>query len=214
MGDIDGHVRRPHSRRACAQPAFVRGDFGKKLSPEKMQEALKDGTVSEATITRAAGRVLYEIVHFGYLDGQQQHNVTPQPIEENAKIIEKTGEDAAVLLKNEDHALPLKSDELNSVVLIGPTAAQVDAIGINGERSVGLPERQVGPLAAMKKISGNAEHSIRRRRRHERHTDPATALSHDGQAGTLAQRRSRASRPMRNLTSRKRTATRCRPTRR
>lgn len=130
-------------------------DFGVKLNPEKMPQALKDGTVTEATVTRAAGRVLYEIVHFGYMDGTQKHNVTPQPIEENAKIIEKTGEDAAVLLKNEGHALPLRADDLDGVVLIGPTAGQVDSIGINGERSVGLPQRQVGPLAAMKKISDN-----------------------------------------------------------
>ena len=41
-----------------------------------MPEALKDGTVTEATVTRAAGRVLYEIVHFGYLDGQSKHDVT------------------------------------------------------------------------------------------------------------------------------------------
>ena len=43
-----------------------------KLDPEKMPEALKDGTVNEAAITRAAGRVLYEIVHFGYMDGQSK----------------------------------------------------------------------------------------------------------------------------------------------
>jgi beta-glucosidase len=123
------------------EPAPTRGgggSFGVKLSPEKMPEAIKDGTITEATITRAAGRVLYEIVHFGYLDGQSKHDVTKQSIEENAKIIEKTGEDAAVLLKNEGNILPLKHDELDSVVLIGPTAAQVDSIGINGERSVGL----------------------------------------------------------------------------
>jgi len=168
-----------------APARFSTGDFGKKLSPERMQEALKDGTVSEATITRAAGHVLYEIVHFGYMDGQQQHSVTPQPIEANAKIIEKTGEDSAVLLKNEDHALPLKSDELNSVVLIGPTAGQVDAIGINGERSVGLPWRQVGPLAAMKKISGNAEIQFAVADDMNGSTVPATALSHDGKPGLL-----------------------------
>ena len=77
----------------------------------------------------------------------QKHEVTAQAIEANAKIIEKTGEDAAVLLKNEGGVLPLKAADLDSVVLIGPTAGQVDSIGINGERSVGLPERQVGPLA-------------------------------------------------------------------
>ena len=113
--------------------------------------------------------MLYEIVHFGYLDGQSKHEVTAQAIEANAKIIEKTGEEAAVLLKNEGGALPLKAADLDSVVLIGPTAGQVDSIGINGERSVGLPQRQVGPLEALKKISGNAKIQLRRERRHDRH---------------------------------------------
>ena len=82
------------------------GDFGVKLSPEKMPQALKDGTVNEAAVTRAAGRVLYEIVNFGYMDGMQKHDVTAQDIDANTRIIEKTGEDAAVLLKNEGGALP------------------------------------------------------------------------------------------------------------
>ncbi len=127
--------------------------------------------------------MLYEIVHFGYLDGQSKHEVTKQSIEENAKIIEKTGEDAAVLLKNEGNILPLKHDELDSVVLIGPTAAQVDSIGINGERSVGLPERQIGPLAAMKKISGNSDIGFAVADDMTGTTIPASALSHDGQPG-------------------------------
>ncbi|MGA8043888.1 MAG: glycoside hydrolase family 3 N-terminal domain-containing protein, partial [Terracidiphilus sp.] len=114
-----------------APPARGGGDFGVKLNPEKMPDALKGGTVSEATITRAAGRVLYEIVHFGYMDGEQKHDVTGQAIDANARIIEKTGEDAAVLLKNEGGVLPLKAADLSDVVLIGPTAGQVDSIGIN-----------------------------------------------------------------------------------
>jgi len=170
------------------EPASVReggGDFGVKLNPEKMPAALKDGTVSEATVTRAAGRVLYEIVHFGYMDGMQKHNVTEQDIDANAKIIEKTGEDAAVLLKNDDHILPLKSDELDSVVLIGPTAGQIDSIGINGERSVGLPWRQIGPLTAMKKVSGNSDIQFAVNDDMTGSPVPASALSHDGQPGLL-----------------------------
>lgn len=159
------------------------GDFGKKLSPEKMKDALKDGTVTEAAITRAAGRVLYEIVHFGYMDGMQKHQVTDQDIEANAKIIEKTGEDAGVLLKNDDRALPLKSADLGSVVLIGPTAGQIDSIGINGERSVGLPAREVGPLAAMKKISGNTNLQFAVADDMTGTTIPASAFTHDGQPG-------------------------------
>ena len=170
------------------EPAQERGggsDFGLKLDPKKMPEALKDGTVNEAAITRAAGRVLYEIVRFGYLDGQQKHEVTAQAIEANAKIIERTGEEAAVLLKNEGAALPLKSGSLDSVVLIGPTAAQVDSIGINGERSVGLPWRQVGPLDALKKISGNAKIRFAVDDDMTGVPVPSSALSHDGKPGLL-----------------------------
>ena len=170
------------------EPAPARGDmgdFGRKLDSRKMPDALKDGTVKEADITRAAGRVLYEIVHFGYLDGQSKHEVTEQAIDANAKIIEKTGEEAAVLLKNDGGTLPLKAADLDSVVLIGPTARQVDSIGVNGERSVGLPQRQVGPLAALRKITGNAKIQFAVDDDMEGSLVPASALSHDGKPGLL-----------------------------
>ncbi|MGB8013413.1 MAG: glycoside hydrolase family 3 C-terminal domain-containing protein [Terriglobales bacterium] len=160
-------------------------DSGKQEDSRKMPEALKDGTVNEAAITRAAGRVLYEIVHFGYLDGQSKHEVTEQAIEANAKIIERTGEEAAVLLKNEGRALPLKATELDQVVLIGPTAGQVDSIGINGERSVGLPERQVGPYDALKKITGNQNIQFAVDDDMTGTTIPAAAFSHDGKPGLV-----------------------------
>ena len=160
-------------------------DSDTKFVPKKMPEALTDGTVTEDTVTRAAGRVLYEISRFGYLDGLSKHQVTAQDIEANARVIEKTGEDAAVLLKNEGGALPLKSTDLDSVVLIGPTASQIDAIGINGERSVGLPERQVGPLAAMKKISGNPNIRFAVDDDMTGITVPASALSYNHKPGLL-----------------------------
>ena len=168
-----------------APEPFAMGDFGTRLDNKKMADALKDGSVNEAAITRAAGRVLYEIVHFGYLDGESKHEVTEQSIEANAKIIEKTGEDAAVLLKNRDAVLPLKAADLDSVVLIGPTAGQVDSIGINGERSVGLPQRQVGPCDAMKKISGNADIRFAVDDDMTGTPIPASALTHGGKPGLL-----------------------------
>lgn len=153
--------------------------------PKKMLAALKDGTVTEATITRAAGRVLYEMNRLGYLDGLSKHDITAQDIDANAKIIEKTGEDAAVLLKNEGSVLPLKAADLDSVVLIGPTAGQIDAIGINGERSTGLTERQISPLEAMKKVSGNPNIRFAVGDDMTGAPVPARALSHDNKPGLL-----------------------------
>jgi beta-glucosidase len=159
------------------------GHWGENPNPKKMPEALHDGTVQEPAITRAAGRVLYEIAGFGYLDGEQKHSITEQSIEANAAIIEKTGEEAAVLLKNEGGALPLKAADLDSVVLIGPTAGQVDSIGINGERSVGLPQLQIGPLAAMKETSGNQKIQFAVDDDMTGTLVPASVLSHDGKLG-------------------------------
>jgi len=160
-------------------------DFENKFEVKKLDAALKDGDIDEATITRAAGRVLYQIVRFGYLDGQQKHEITAQSIDANAKIIQETSEKAAVLLKNKGEILPLKPAELSSVVLIGPTAGQVDAIGYNAECSMGLPQRQVGPLEAIKKISGNHNIQFAIDDDMTGTTIPASLLSHDGKPGLL-----------------------------
>jgi beta-glucosidase len=175
-----GHL--PEEPPRVSRPA---GDIGLVLNPEKIAEALRDGTVTEATIDRAAGHVLYEMIRFGYLDGLSKHSITTQSIQANARIIERTGEEAAVLLKNENHALPLNPSHLDSVVLIGPTAAQVDSIGISGERSIGLPERQVGPLEALKKISGNSRIRFAVGEDMTGTTVPVEVLSHDDKPGLV-----------------------------
>jgi beta-glucosidase len=164
------------------EPAASDADLGAKVPPQTLAAALSDGSVSEATVTRAAGRVLYQMERFGFLDGGSKHTVTAHSTQENARVIEQTGEAASVLLKN-DGALPLQRADLGSVVLIGPTAAQVDAIGINGERSMGLPERQVGPLAALKRISGNPDIRFAVDDDMTGTPIPAQALSHGGKPG-------------------------------
>jgi beta-glucosidase len=149
--------------------------------PVTMRDALKDGSITEATITAAARRVLYEIARFGYLDGKQKHDVTAQDLEGNGAIIEKTAEDAAVLLKNEGGILPLKKGE--SFALIGPTAGQVAAIGTFGERSPGITERQVGPLAAIRKLVPDADVQFAVADDMTGTPVPAGMLSHDGKPG-------------------------------
>ena len=155
--------------------------FPMESDPATMRDALKDGSITEATITAAARKVLYEIDRFGYLDGKQKHAVTPQDLEANGKIIEKTAEDAAVLLKNAGGVLPLKSDA--SIALIGPTAGQVASIGTFGERSPGMPERQVGPLEALKRVAPNTKITFAVADDMTGTPIGASLLSHDGKPG-------------------------------
>ncbi len=151
--------------------------------PHTLRDALADGSIKEATITEAARHVLYEMDRFGYLDGKQKHNVTAQDLDGNGKIIEKTAEDAAVLLKNEGGILPLKPEDLNSLALIGPTAGQVASIGTFGERSPGMPELQVGPLDALKKLAPAANVTFAVADDMTGQTIPAALFSHDGKPG-------------------------------
>jgi len=123
-----------------------------------LKKLVAAGTVSEETITRAAGRILLQMEKFGYLDGKIKLEVTPSDNSEDVKIIEKTAIDAAVLLKNEGAALPLKPADLDNLAMIGPGAGQIVAVGLTGEKAVGIPALEVGPLAALRQLAGSAAH--------------------------------------------------------
>ena len=164
-------------------PAADEGDHGAPVPPETIDESLKKGTLAEVDVTRAAGRVLLQMERFGFLDGAATHAIRPRAVEANARVIERTAIEAAVLLKNEAATLPLRPADLDSVVLIGPTAGQVDAIGINGERSMGLPQRQVGPLEALRQLSGHPGIRFAVADDMSGTPVPAGALSHDGAPG-------------------------------
>ena len=165
---------------------FDSSSFGTSKDPRVNFWTLRQsGELKEGTITSAAGRVLYEMDKFGYLDHPPDHEIHPHAIEANARIIEKTAEDAAVLLKNEGNILPLKPSDLASLAMIGPGAAQVVAIGTAGERSVGFPERQLGPYQALKQFAPDAKITYAVDDDMTGTPIPAAALSHEAQAGLL-----------------------------
>ena len=146
---------------------------------------LRSGELKEETITKAAGRVLYEMDKFGYLEHPPDHQIHPHATEANARIIQKTAEDAAVLLKNEGGILPLKASDLASLAMIGPGAGQVVAIGTAGERSIGFPSRQLGPYEAMKKFAPGAKITLAVDDDMTGAPIPASVLSHDVKPGLL-----------------------------
>jgi beta-glucosidase len=127
--------------------------------------AVRQGTVTETTITQAAGRVLRQLQRFGYVGdpgvararpaallptGQQ----SPATIAEHAVILRRTAQHAAVLLKNEGGALPLSKADLAGLAMIGPGALQTIAVGEAGEKSLGHVERQVSPVVALREATG------------------------------------------------------------
>ncbi len=164
---------------------FNFGGFGKQPPAEGMMPAVRAGHVKEETITRAVGRILVQMDKFGLLDGKGKHNVTPLQAAANAPLVRQTGEDAAVLLKNESGALPLKPADLASLALIGPGAGQTIAIGEPGEKALGIPEHQIGTLAALQKLAPNAKVTYAVADDMTGTAVPADVFTHDGQPGLV-----------------------------
>jgi beta-glucosidase len=123
--------------------------------PRGMLAAIKAGQVDPVRITEAARRILTEEDRFGWIGKEPKHDITPVPFDEDVKIIEKTSEDAAVLLKNQDHALPITPSDLKSLAIIGPGAGQTITIGLSMEKALGIPGREPGPLAALQQATQN-----------------------------------------------------------
>jgi beta-glucosidase len=141
------------------EPAQKPWDYSPEPLPTTdLKKLVATGVVSEDTITRAAGRVLLQMDRFGYLDGKIKLDVTPSDNAADIRVIEQTAIDAAVLLKNQGDILPLKAADLENLAMIGPGAGQTVAVGLTGEKAVGLPELEVGPLAALKKLAGDNTH--------------------------------------------------------
>lgn len=121
---------------------------------------------------------------FGYLDGTEKLEVTPSDNSEDIKILVRTAIDEAVLLKNEGGILPLKSEALSGLALIGPGAGQIVAVGKTEEKAAGLPELEVGPLTALKKLAGeNARVSYTVADDMDGTIVPAQYFSHFGEPG-------------------------------
>jgi beta-glucosidase len=126
-----------------------------------LKQLVAEGRVSQKTIDDAARHVLFEMSRFGLLDRKSEQRVGVGSSILSAgdlAVLRKTAVDAAVLLKNQNRMLPLTPEALNDIVLIGPGAGQLVAVGQVGEKAVGLPDLEISPLAALRKEAGPAAH--------------------------------------------------------
>jgi len=113
----------------------------------------------------AVAYVLYAYERFGLLEGASPsgriagYTLPPRPNindikDQDADTTEKLSEESAVLLKNDGNSLPLKSSDLSSVAVIGPTARQVMVYGGGGERARGFPDRDaINPLQMLEALA-------------------------------------------------------------
>jgi len=166
-GRIPEEDTEPHPTLGTGAGAGVGGGAGPDVTAAEadvhlnLWAALQAGRVTEATITRAARRILLQMQRFGLLERRRprlpqqqlplQRQSAREPIERDARVVLRTEEDGAVLLKN-DAALPLTRQDLGSLLLIGPGALQTVAVARANEQALGRPERQIGALQALRRL--------------------------------------------------------------
>jgi beta-glucosidase len=128
---------------------------------DDLKQAVLDGVVSEDLIDQSLHRILTQMDRFGLLQGASPDGGTPivpeRPtidVEADAAIAREVATSGAVLLKNDSKTLPLKHDDLNSLVLIGPTAQSLLVGGGGSARVIGFTEREISPLDALIELAG------------------------------------------------------------
>ena len=117
---------------------------------DDLKAAIADGTVPLAALDAAVERILDRMHAFGLLGHKEKARPGKIAVEADAKIARRIATEGAVLLKNSGGLLPLQPWDLDSAVLIGPTAGQL-AAGFMGERGYGFESRLVSPLEALRR---------------------------------------------------------------
>jgi beta-glucosidase len=119
-------------------------------------EQVKEGSVAEASINRAASYLLREKFLAGLFDDPFVDPEYAERITNNAdhqKLALQAARETTILLKNQDHLLPLDASKYKHIAVIGPNAADVHLGGYSDK-----PGRGVSILQGIKnRIGSGAE---------------------------------------------------------
>lgn len=161
---------------------------------DALNASVQTGAVPVSAIDRALTRILVQMDRFHLLEERPPARPKMIDVGAHAKIARNIATQGAVLLKNDAGLLPLTSQDLTSLALIGPTAGQL-AAGFLGERAYGFENRLVSPLDALRRISPRANIAYAVGVDLTGVAIPGSALSHDGRPGLVRQSSARESGP-------------------
>ncbi|MGA3091676.1 MAG: glycoside hydrolase family 3 N-terminal domain-containing protein [Terriglobales bacterium] len=118
-----------------------------------LPQQVRDGKVSEFYVDRAVARVLRAkflagLFEVPYVDPVHAEEVTNTP--EHQQLALDAAHEAIILLKNQNHLLPLDRSKYKRIAVIGPNAADVHLGGYSGE-----PGRGTSVLHAIKDKVGS-----------------------------------------------------------
>jgi beta-glucosidase len=146
-----------------AGPALQAGLDIEFLSPhfQELKAAIQSGQVPEAALDAAVRHILTTMDRFGLLahaspTGGQGVNrpLPPFPLAADARVARTIAEQGAVLLRNRAGTLPLGRADLRSLAVIGPTARRLLVGGAGSAQVIGVTQREISPLTALRQHAG------------------------------------------------------------
>ena len=138
---------------------FVAGtdlEMGRTLfyTAEKIKQCIDLGQITQAQVDEHARRVLQLMVKMGFLDRDQLVASIPLEDPESASSALKVAAEGLVLLRNQNHTLPLSRATTKNIVVVGPNACPDQVKG--GGSSETEPFRGLSLLDALKETAGGA----------------------------------------------------------
>ena len=92
------------------------------MSPGTLLPAIKNGIVTEATIDDKVRRILRKAIEFGFFDRDQTDTGIPLYSQGGRKLTLQAAREGIVLLKNDNHLLPLARNKQKTILVLGPNA--------------------------------------------------------------------------------------------
>jgi beta-glucosidase len=117
-------------------------------------EAIEQGLLTEEDVDRSVRRLFMARFRLGTFDPPAQVPYTRIPFDvvdspEHREVALEVARQSLVLLKNQDHLLPLDRDAINSIAVIGPNAAETLVLTGN---YMGTPSEPVSVLAGIRDL--------------------------------------------------------------
>jgi len=124
------------------------------MNREILIPAIEAGKVSVATIDDKVLRILRTLIKMGFFDRPQKDENIPLDDPSSAEAALQVAREGIVLLKNENNVLPLNSDRIKSIAVLGANANMNGSAHGGGGSSYTHPFSLVNAVDAMKNISG------------------------------------------------------------
>jgi beta-glucosidase len=123
------------------------------MSAETLLPAIRSGKVKEATIDEKVRRILRTEIEFGFFSRAQTDSGVPLYSQQGREIALEEARSGMVLLKNDNHLLPLDRKKLKTIAVIGPNA--YPAVIGGGGSSLTAPYNSVSFLEGISDAAGN-----------------------------------------------------------